>query len=282
MFEDELKHGGFERLREEHRRGHSFEELAKQEGVPLPSLRAALHARGLRNDGAKLSLETRQALLLEYGKRQGARLADLAARHDVASPTVVLNFLGSRGIDTALAFQFSEQDLRRMEELYLAGMGTHEIADVFSQERDEEIHHHTVGERLRDRGVQLSGYTARHPHDSPSAGSILLDGGWERDVAVYLDRLVDRGEVLRWQHEALAIPYVQRGKARTYVPDFFIEWADRAPEVWEVKGRWWSGTDLKLEAAKAEGHVVLVINQAAMPAIWDEVLPTWDWDWMAS
>jgi uncharacterized protein YjcR len=276
-----LKSGGRKQLRERYLEGYKFAEIARYCGFPEHLVRETLERKGHKNTGASMSLDVRQALLREYGKRAGGRAPDLMKRYDTGSVGMVINFLRSREVDTSLEFTFSDADDQRMAALYAEGLGTHEIAYILTKERGEDIYHHVIGQRLRSLGVNLSGFTMKVLHESPCAGSVQLDGGWEKDVARLLDLRFERKEIQGWKNESQKIVYVFRGKRRTYVPDFEVELLDGTVELWEVKGKKWPGTRAKARAATERGFVYRLILEKDMPEIWAQVLPTWDWEWLS-
>ena len=275
-----VEDGLLERAQDLHGEGHSFSEIAKILDVPLRLLRDELKRLGLSNFGASLPLSMRQELLQRYGRRRGDRIADLVREYGISTPPTVCKFLKSRGVDTTYSFNFNDEEWQRMRELYDQGMGTTEIAHLLSRERNEDIFDEVVRDALCRAGAVLVGYTAAVEYVSRYAGKIRLRGAWERDVAVYLDQHADRGEIRGWEYAKQRIPYVQKGKHRTYIPDFEVAHVNGEVEIWEVKGYLFSGTEAKLEAAKSAGYRVKVIDEEGIKEVWDEILDPWDWDWV--
>jgi len=271
--------GGVDKATKWHRLGHSFAEIADKLKVSQKLLRPHLVETGLSNYGATLPLDVRKYILKRYGRREGGRINHLAEEIGLSSPQTVNNFLRSRGVDTTYSFAFTEADVERMRRLYEQGKGTHEIAALFGEERDEDIHWHTISRALREAGIPLSGYSLAIVHESPSAGTVKLHSSWEKDVAVYLDRLVEQGDIAQWEYESLDIPYRQGHKCRTYIPDFVVRLADGSEQIIEVKGAYFSGTDAKTMAAREAGYSVRIIDERSIREVWDEILEPWDWDW---
>ena len=271
--------GGMAELRRLYMSGLNFSEVARELGLPLRSVRGAMKDAKLENVGARLPLEVRTSLLAQYGKRVGARGPSLAEDHGISSVSVV-NFVRSRGIDTAAKFVFDESEVARMKLLYEQGMGTREISLLLSRERNEDIRQHYVSSQLTAAGVNVSGFTLRWDYTTMKGERLKVHGTWELDVARYLDLLVARREVKSWSYETLRVDYVHDGKPRTYTPDFLVIRPDGSEEIWEVKGKRFSGTDAKLDAARDEGYGVEVFDADRIKEVWKEIMPDWDEEWL--
>lgn len=256
--------------------GLSFEEIAEQLVMDRRVLSAALKERGKENDGALIPSNLRQTLLREFSKNDGHRSRQLAKRLGL-KPQVVLNFLHSRGVDTAKAYGI---DVDQLVEWHEQGLTTIEMATHLSQQMDVRIQQYTIAKMLKAKGIALGTYTHRYPHRSPSDPSteMRLRGAWEKDVARYLDLLLHSKDVRGWRYEGDRIQYSDGKSLRTYVPDFTVEHTLGHRELWEVKGRQFKGTDAKHSAARKAGYAVRVINEASIRDIWSKVVRR-EWDW---
>ncbi len=75
----------------------------------------------------------------------------------------------------------------------------------------------------------------------------MYRSGWERNVARYLDHLVDEGTVAYWGYEVERFQFpVKRGN-RSYLPDFKVFYPDGTYEWWEVKGYMDNDSKIKLK-----------------------------------
>lgn len=279
-FESQWQTAGEAKALQQFEEGLNFKEIADHLGVPKVWVAAKLKDLGKVDSMAKWPLDVRKTILREYGKRRGHRAPALARRFGLRNSNSVINFLTSRGVDTALAYTFSDDDLLRMKDLFHQGMGTHQIAAIFSEERDEDIEFYVVAKHLNEQGLTLSNYSANYAYTSPVAGALKLKSTWEVDVATFLDREVVAGRLATWSGESLEIPYMHNGKPRTYIPDFLLQRPDGTKELWEVKGKAFDGTREKTAAARALGFSIRVLREPDVEAIRRQVLPTWDWNWL--
>jgi len=259
--------------------GCSTREIAVQLDLPVSDVRTVVGLEHGRDYGANLSLAVRRDLLASFDRRPGFRAADLARKHGIASSQTVISFLNNRGVDTSPGRRFVEEESERIVELHAQGLGTVEIAALLASDLGEAVDDHLVRHCLKEAKVRLSSYTTTIPHRSRYAGEIIVRGGWEKDVAKHLDKRVERGEIGSWAYGGLTIPYEHLGRRRTYFPDFIVTTLEGEEEIWEVKGRWFDGTDPKIDAARSLGYKVEVVHAGRMPEIWADVVPEWDWEW---
>lgn len=113
-----------------------------------------------------------------------------------------------------------------------------------------------------------------------SLGGLYVRSSWEANYALYLNLLIERGEILKWEYEPDTFEFpVKRGN-RFYTPDFKVTEKDGRIVYHEVKG-WMDGpskTRLK-RMAKHYPHVkVIVIGEEEYKAIkkWAGLIPGWE------
>lgn len=107
--------------------------------------------------------------------------------------------------------------------------------------------------------------------DKPLASAQMsrreLLGGYrsklERDYAGHLMGLVIAGEVDFWVYECelfrITIGVTETGRAMTYLPDFFVAYADGRQELVEVKGYCWRQDRVRIGAARGVSKYPLVV-----------------------
>lgn len=59
---------------------------------------------------------------------------------------------------------------------------------------------------------------------------------WEANIARVLNLLKAKGEVLRWEYEAVEFWFPVLRGTRSFKPDFLVVWKDGSVEYWEVTG----------------------------------------------
>lgn len=75
----------------------------------------------------------------------------------------------------------------------------------------------------------------------------MYRSGWERNVARYLNHLIQQGVVDRFEYEPERFPFpVKRGN-KSYLPDFKVWYPDGTYEWWEVKGYMDDASRIKLK-----------------------------------
>ncbi len=70
---------------------------------------------------------------------------------------------------------------------------------------------------------------------SPKAGTCTFRSSWEK---AYFEHLDSRADVVSYVSEGLKIPYVSNtrtGRARNYIPDLLVTYADGRKELIEIK-----------------------------------------------
>jgi hypothetical protein len=85
--------------------------------------------------------------------------------------------------------------------------------DDFKSKRSEEMK-----KRYLNGWENSAGRTKKIKYISPIAGEILLDGSWEYNTAVYLDK-----NNKNWVRNKKRFKYIDsNSKQRTYCPDFYL------------------------------------------------------------
>lgn len=99
------------------------------------------------------------------------------------------------------------------------------------------------------RGEFKGGYSRARGGRRADLGDVYFRSAWEANYARYLNFLVQRGEVLRWDYEpkTLTFDHIKRG-TRAYIPDFRVEKPDGSHEWHEVKG--WMDAKSKTRLAR--------------------------------
>ena len=86
-------------------------------------------------------------------------------------------------------------------------------------------------------GKMRSGYSRSRGGKRDDLNGIYFRSAWEANYARYLNLLVSKGEIVRWEYEPETFIFerIKRG-TRAYTPDFKIHLASGAHEWHEVKG----------------------------------------------
>lgn len=106
---------------------------------------------------------------------------------------------------------------------------------------------------------------------------------WEFNYAVYLQWMLERGEITKWEHEPKTFWFekIRRG-CRSYLPDFRVTYPSGSVEYHEVKGWMDARSKTKLKRmAKYHPDVVLVVIRESWFKVAEKgfacLLPLWEW-----
>lgn len=132
-------------------------------------------------------------------------------------------------------------------------------------------------------GILRQGYSRGSAGRCPELGPKYFRSSWERNYARYLNFLLEKGEIAKWEYEPDTFWFtaILRG-VRSYKPDFKI-WGrvDSAPYYVEIKGWMDAKSKTKLKRMKKyHPHIrVDVVEQKQMKALAQTIgplLPGWE------
>lgn len=113
--------------------------------------------------------------------------------------------------------------------------------------------------------------------------NVFFRSAWEANYARYLNYLVEKGEIVRWEYEPQKFEFpVKRGN-RSYLPDFRV-WVTDDEYAWhEVKGYMDDASRIKLRRFELhhpnESARLQLIDRAVYKEItkeFSEVIPGWE------
>lgn len=112
--------------------------------------------------------------------------------------------------------------------------------------------------------------------------NLYVRSSWEANVARYLNFLVDRGQVLKWEYEPDCFEFtkIKRG-SKFYTPDFKVTELDGSYEYWEVKGYMDEASKTKLDRMARyypEIKIVVIDKQPykAIAKLVAGMIPCWE------
>lgn len=118
----------------------------------------------------------------------------------------------------------------------------------------------------------------------PDLGGLYLRSSWEANYARYLNLMVSRGDLWRWEYEPDEFEFPVRRGSRLYIPDFKIWPSAEAPTVYyyiEVKGFFDQVSRTKLRRMRLHypAVVLFVVSRAELSEIRREygaAMPGWE------
>lgn len=118
-----------------------------------------------------------------------------------------------------------------------------------------------AAERVRDKKYATKMYSRAKRGRRPDLGDYHFRSRWEANYARYLNLLIQREELTRWEFEADTFWFekIRRG-VRSYTPDFKLFWPDGRVDYVEVKGWMDSKSQTKLRRmAKYHPHIKIEV-----------------------
>lgn len=73
-------------------------------------------------------------------------------------------------------------------------------------------------------------------YEIPGRGSVYFRSKWEANYALYLQFMVNNGQILSWEYESQTFEFPVKRGCRFYTPDFLVINPDKSKEYHEVKG----------------------------------------------
>lgn len=80
-------------------------------------------------------------------------------------------------------------------------------------------------------------------------------------MARFLNELLRRRLVQKWEYEPERFVFHHNGKRVAYIPDFRVTMNNGDSEYWETKGKFDPASRMKVRLAREAGHKVLVIRR---------------------
>ena len=105
-------------------------------------------------------------------------------------------------------------------------------------------------EKMRKTGGYSNAHYRRYTYESIFSGKVNVVGTYELRTCRILDRMIENGDIEKWEYSPDRIKYEMEGISRSYTPDFKLFLRDGSFYYLEVKGMFLENAKRKMEAVK--------------------------------